>query len=205
MHTPGDPARHYLARMEWRRCRHPRHSAVESASEPERSPPRRRPQRRRQARLSRRVEDLGRGDGRSSMDRRGQRFLWLSERDGWQHVYRVTSEGGTAIDLIRFDADVTDLLGVDEARGWVYFLASPRTRRNAICIAQNSTARAARAGHPGFQPGPHLRHRARQRARVSHLLADGRPAGHGRRRSAGASLAASAHRPSPLRARLAPC
>lgn len=55
----------------------------------------------------------------------GRAFLWLSERDGWQHIYRVPREGGEAKLVTRFDADVTDLVGVDDAGGWVYFLASP--------------------------------------------------------------------------------
>jgi dipeptidyl-peptidase-4 len=58
---------------------------------------------------------------------KGRAFLWISERDGWRHVYRVArdaaSDGATLI--TRFDADVTDVVGTDEARGWLYFTASP--------------------------------------------------------------------------------
>ena len=56
----------------------------------------------------------------------GRSFLWLSERDGWQHVYRVSREGGDPMLLTRFDADVIELAGVDESRGFVYFIASPQ-------------------------------------------------------------------------------
>ena len=66
---------------------------------------------------------------------KGRAFLWLSERDGWQHIYlvprslgeggRVPREGGEGKLITRFNADVTDYVGVDEAGGWVYFLASP--------------------------------------------------------------------------------
>src|SRR5690606_19563421 len=45
-------------------------------------------------------------------DERG--FLWLSERDGWRHLYRVPRDGGEARLLTRFDADVIDMAGVDE-------------------------------------------------------------------------------------------
>jgi dipeptidyl-peptidase-4 len=55
----------------------------------------------------------------------GRSFLWMSERDGWQHVYRVTGENGDAALVTRFEADVTDLVGVDEPGGWLYVLASP--------------------------------------------------------------------------------
>jgi len=55
----------------------------------------------------------------------GRTFLWLSERDGWQHVYRVPREGGTGQLITRFDADVTEIAGFDEKAGWMYFRASP--------------------------------------------------------------------------------
>src|SRR5262245_17979046 len=56
---------------------------------------------------------------------KGRAFLWLSERDGWQHVYRVAREGGEPKLLTRFDADALDIAGIDEAGGWLYFVASP--------------------------------------------------------------------------------
>ncbi|OFW36303.1 MAG: peptidase S9 [Acidobacteria bacterium RIFCSPLOWO2_12_FULL_67_14b] len=56
----------------------------------------------------------------------GRTFLWMSERDGWQHVYRVPREGGDGQLVTKFDADVTDVAGVDEEGGWLYFVASPQ-------------------------------------------------------------------------------
>ena len=56
----------------------------------------------------------------------GRTFLWMSERDGWQHVYRVPREGGDGQLVTKFDADVTDVAGVDEKGGWLYFVASPQ-------------------------------------------------------------------------------
>ncbi|MDQ3170713.1 MAG: DPP IV N-terminal domain-containing protein [Acidobacteriota bacterium] len=52
-------------------------------------------------------------------------FLWLSERDGWRHVYRVPREGGEPALVTRFDADVVSVQGFDERGGWLYFIASP--------------------------------------------------------------------------------
>src|SRR5439155_8730038 len=69
---------------------------------------------------------------------KGRAFLWISERDGWRHVYRISRDaagatsganGRAASDsatlITRFDADVTDVVGIDEAQGWLYFRASP--------------------------------------------------------------------------------
>jgi dipeptidyl-peptidase-4 len=51
-------------------------------------------------------------------------FLWQSERDGWKHIYRVTRDGKTFIDLTPGDFDVTEMVSVDEDGGWLYFIAS---------------------------------------------------------------------------------
>ena len=55
----------------------------------------------------------------------GKTFLWMSERDGFQHVYRVPREGGEGQLITKFDADVTEMAGFDEQGGWLYFRASP--------------------------------------------------------------------------------
>lgn len=52
-------------------------------------------------------------------------FLWQSERDGWNHVYRVSRDGKTFTDLTPGAFDVTELVTVDEEGGWLYFIASP--------------------------------------------------------------------------------
>lgn len=55
----------------------------------------------------------------------GKAFLWLSERDGWQHLYRVERGSGRTVLLTPGDFDVLGIAGVDETDGWVYFTASP--------------------------------------------------------------------------------
>ena len=55
----------------------------------------------------------------------GKRFLWVSERDGWQHVYSVSRDGTDAKLITRGDYDVENISSVDEAGGWLYFIASP--------------------------------------------------------------------------------
>ncbi|MEP4146156.1 MAG: S9 family peptidase [Halioglobus sp.] len=54
-----------------------------------------------------------------------QAFIWQSERDGWKHIYRISRDGQTAIDLTPGDFDVTKLVSIDEPGGWLYFIASP--------------------------------------------------------------------------------
>lgn len=55
----------------------------------------------------------------------GRRFLWLSERDGWRHLYAVQDADQSMILLTPGDFDVISVAGVDVQGGWVYFIASP--------------------------------------------------------------------------------
>jgi dipeptidyl-peptidase-4 len=52
-------------------------------------------------------------------------LLWISERDGWRHAYRIDRSTGEARLLTSFKADVMSVEGMDADGGWVYFLASP--------------------------------------------------------------------------------
>jgi dipeptidyl-peptidase-4 len=55
---------------------------------------------------------------------KGNRFLFTSERDGWKHVYSVDLSGNVKL-LTPGNYDVIRLSGLDEKRGWLYFIASP--------------------------------------------------------------------------------
>jgi dipeptidyl-peptidase 4 len=55
----------------------------------------------------------------------GKRFLWMSERGGWQQVYSVSRDGADVKLITPGDFDVTGISAVDEAGGWLYFIASP--------------------------------------------------------------------------------
>ena len=86
----------------------------------------------------------------------GKRFLWLSERDGWRHVY-VASRAGTPPQLITPGAfDVISIESVDEKGGWLYFIASPdnATQRYLYRIALAGNGQPQRIS-PAGQPGTH--------------------------------------------------
>ncbi|MDH7513705.1 MAG: S9 family peptidase [Clostridiales bacterium] len=55
---------------------------------------------------------------------KGTRFLFTSERDGWNHIYSVDFSGKAKL-LTPGNYDVIRFCGLDEKRGWLYFLASP--------------------------------------------------------------------------------
>lgn len=55
----------------------------------------------------------------------GKELLWISEKDGWRHVYAAPRQGGEARLLTPDAYDIVSLDAVDEATGWLYFTASP--------------------------------------------------------------------------------
>lgn len=56
----------------------------------------------------------------------GKSFLWLSERSGWRHAYRVHTDGSPIEPITKGEFDVIAVEAVDEAGGWLYYAASPR-------------------------------------------------------------------------------
>jgi dipeptidyl-peptidase-4 len=68
------------------------------------------------------------GDGRDPIGwnwiNKGKDFIWLSEKDGWRHIYRISTEGKETL-ITKGDYDVIDLSTIDEAGGYIYFIASP--------------------------------------------------------------------------------
>lgn len=64
----------------------------------------------------------------------GQSFTWVSERNGWRHLYVVSRDGKSMRDVTPGNFDVDNpaylfgdaiILGTDEQSGTVYFTASP--------------------------------------------------------------------------------
>ena len=54
----------------------------------------------------------------------GREFLWQSERDGFNHLYKYSIEGRELAQLTRGAWEVTSIDGVDETAGQVYFTSS---------------------------------------------------------------------------------
>jgi dipeptidyl-peptidase-4 len=55
----------------------------------------------------------------------GRSLLWLSERDGWRHLYKTSKEGGPLQLLTPQAMDIIQEVGVDDRSGSFYYLASP--------------------------------------------------------------------------------
>jgi dipeptidyl-peptidase-4 len=67
----------------------------------------------------------------------GKRLLWSSEQSGYRHLYLYDLNGRQLAQLTKGDWEVSQLSGVDEARGIVYFTATEKspTERHLYKIA----------------------------------------------------------------------
>ena len=56
----------------------------------------------------------------------GKSFIWTSERSGWRHLYRISRDGKSVVNLTDGQFDITAMKAIDEENGWLYFIASPK-------------------------------------------------------------------------------
>ncbi|HEY4336384.1 MAG TPA: DPP IV N-terminal domain-containing protein [Puia sp.] len=55
----------------------------------------------------------------------GKEFLWVSEKDGWRHLYRISRDGKKETLLTKGNYDLISLKAIDEKGGYAYLMASP--------------------------------------------------------------------------------
>ena len=154
MDVPGDPRNHYIARMAW--AARPGQLVLQQLN-------------RRQNTNRVMLADARTGAVRTILTERdeawvdvhdelkwldgGKQFTWISDRDGWRHVYLVSRDGREIKLATPGNFDVVKLLHVDEKRGWLYYLASPDdpTRRflYRVRLDGTGTERLTPAGQPG--------------------------------------------------------
>jgi dipeptidyl-peptidase-4 len=55
----------------------------------------------------------------------GDDFLWVSEKDGWRHIYKISRDGRTETLLTTGYYDIDEIKCIDENENYIYFTASP--------------------------------------------------------------------------------
>lgn len=55
----------------------------------------------------------------------GKDILWISEKDGWRHIYRISRDGKKETLVTKGNYDIDETKGIDEKNNYVYFMASP--------------------------------------------------------------------------------
>ena len=82
-------------------------------------------------------------------------FTWVSERDGWRHIYRISRDGKQQKLLTPGEYDVASIETIDESSGWIYFIASPDNPTQRYLYRVRLKGGKAERITPANQPGTH--------------------------------------------------
>lgn len=101
----------------------------------------------------------------------GARFLWLSERDGWKQLYAISVADKSVQLLTPGEFDVIHLVGVNDALGYAYFIASPEnpTQRYLYRVPLDGSGEAVRVT-PDSQQGTHSYRMSEDGSRAFHTF-----------------------------------
>ena len=56
---------------------------------------------------------------------KGAAFIWVSEKDGWRHLYKIDRDGKKETLLTNGKYDIASIKCIDDAGNYIYFMASP--------------------------------------------------------------------------------
>jgi dipeptidyl-peptidase 4 len=158
LEVPGDPRHHYLARMDWaassdeliiQQLNRLQNTNLVLLGDAKTGSVRTILTERDQAWVDLQGDEITWLEG-------GKNFLWISERDGWRHVY-VVSRDGKSTRLVTSGAfDVISIENVDAANGWLYYIASPENaaQRYLFRVKLDGSGKSERLS-PTTQAGTH--------------------------------------------------
>jgi dipeptidyl-peptidase-4 len=75
----------------------------------------------------------------------GNYFTWLSERDGWRHLYLISRDGEDIKLITPGEFDIISIEHIDTVGGWAYYIASPNDN------ATRYLYRSPLQGKPGIE------------------------------------------------------
>ena len=96
----------------------------------------------------------------------GNTFLWVTEKDGWRHIYRVPRNGKNEVLVTKGEFDIIAPMAIDEQDGYVYYTASPddatesylyRSRLDGIGNAERITPMNQEGSH-SYKISPNAKH-----------------------------------------------
>ncbi len=81
----------------------------------------------------------------------GAAFLWVSEKDGWRHIYKIGRDGKETL-LTVGNYDIATISAVDEASNELYFIASPDNpiQRYLYKVKMDGKSKAVRVTPEGY-------------------------------------------------------
>lgn len=86
----------------------------------------------------------------------GKSFIWVSEKDGWRHLYQVSRDGKKETLLTPGSYDIAGISHIDEQNRAIYFMASPNnpTQRYLYRTKMDGKGKLERLS-PANQTGTH--------------------------------------------------
>jgi dipeptidyl-peptidase-4 len=86
----------------------------------------------------------------------GKAFVWVTEKDGWRHAYRVSRNGKEEVLLTKGQHDLIEIAAIREAEGYLYYYASPKnaTQRYLYRTSLDGKGQPEQIT-PAAQPGTH--------------------------------------------------
>ncbi len=160
MNVPGDNVQHYIPRMEW--AKNPNQLILQQLNRAQND------SKIFLANVSNGTTALvhdeqatawiDAGDGRDPIGwnwvNKGKEFIWLSEKDGWRHIYKISLEGKETL-ITKGNYDVIDFNEIDEAGGYIYFIASPDNATQRYLYRVKINGGTAERVTPADEAGTH--------------------------------------------------
>jgi len=86
----------------------------------------------------------------------GKEFVWVSEKDGWRHIYREARDGKKETLVTKGNYDIISINCIDEKNNYIYFMASPdnATQQYLYRTKLDGKAKLERVS-PMDEPGTH--------------------------------------------------
>ncbi|GEP98707.1 S9 family peptidase [Chitinophaga cymbidii] len=163
MQVPGDPRQHYIPRMEWLPGKN--ELVIQQLNRKQNT-----------SRLMRclpsgKVETIYTEQDEAWIDVKsrwdndditgwdwiqdGRAFVWVSEKDGWRHLYSISADGKKEQLLTPGDYDVINIARIDEKDNVIYIHASPENATQQYLYKVPLSGGPAERVTPANQPGTH--------------------------------------------------
>nr|WP_294875673.1 S9 family peptidase [uncultured Pedobacter sp.] len=85
----------------------------------------------------------------------GKEFIWMSEFDGWRHLYRISKDGKKHTLITQGNYDVIEKSLIDEKNGQIYFIASPTNATQKYLFKNKLSGGKAEMVTPSILKGTH--------------------------------------------------
>ena len=86
----------------------------------------------------------------------GKAFIWVSEKDGWRHIYKINRDGKSEKLITKGNYDIATIKLIDNANNTVYFMASPENATELYLYSAKMDGKSnALLVSPADQKGTH--------------------------------------------------